>query len=41
MWGPDHEDASELLRLSGQMPQLNSATEQTLALMRRGENYRS
>ena len=41
MWGPDHEDASDLLDLSAQMPQLEHATEKTLALIRLCENYRS
>ncbi len=41
MWGPDHEDACDLLDLSAQMPQLEHATQQALAMIRLCENYRS
>jgi hypothetical protein len=39
-WGPDHEDASDLLDLSAHMPQLVHAAEQALAMIRLCENYR-
>ena len=41
MWGPDHEDVSDLLDLSAQMPQLGHAAQKTLAMIRLCENYRS
>ena len=39
MWGPDHEDVSDLLDLSAQMPQLEHAAQKTLAMIRLCENY--
>jgi hypothetical protein len=41
MWGPDHEDVTDLLDLSAQMPQLEQAAQKTLAMVRLCENYRS
>ncbi len=41
MWGPDCEDAKDVLRLSGQLPQLEQEVEKMLSLNRLCENYQS
>jgi hypothetical protein len=40
MWGPDHEDAEDMLRLSAQLPQMQHEVDKTLAIIRLCENYR-
>ena len=39
MWGPDHEDAKDVLALSSQMPHLEQEVEKVLDLIRLCENY--
>lgn len=41
MWGPDLEDAKDVLRLTGQLPRLEHQVEKTLSLVQLCENYRS
>jgi hypothetical protein len=39
MWGPDSEDAKDVLRLSGQVPHLEQEFGEVLGLIRLCENY--
>ena len=39
MWGPDCEDARDVLRLSRQLPRLEQEVERVLGLIRLCENY--
>jgi hypothetical protein len=41
MWGPDYQDAMDVLRLSAQMPDLTLEVEKILCMIRLCENYRS
>jgi hypothetical protein len=41
MWGPDHEEADEILEMSVQMPQLEPEAQKILRMIRLCENYRS
>jgi hypothetical protein len=41
MWGPDYEDAMDVLDLSAQMPSLEHEIQKILAMMQLCENYRS
>ncbi len=41
MWGPDDEDAMDVLRLSAQLPHLTQEVEKILSMIRLCENYRS
>ena len=41
MWGPDDEDAMDVLQLSAQLPYLTQEVERILSMMRHCENYRS
>jgi hypothetical protein len=41
MWGPDHDDVSDLLDLTDQRPQLEHTAQKTLAMLRLCDNYRS
>ena len=41
MWGPDHDDLSDLLELADQMPQLEHTAQKILTILRLCENYRS
>lgn len=41
MWGPDGEDAKDVLRLSRQVPHLEQEVERVLGLIRLCENYLS
>ena len=41
MWGPDLEDAKDILSLSGQLPRLEHDVEKTLSLVQLCENYPS
>ena len=40
MWGPDHEDAEDMLQLSVQRPHLEQEAEKMLRMIRLCENYR-
>jgi len=40
MWGPDHEDAKDMLQLSAQLPQVKQDVQKTLDLIRLCEEYR-
>jgi rhodanese-related sulfurtransferase/quercetin dioxygenase-like cupin family protein len=40
MWGPDHEDAKDVLQLSAQLPHLEQEAEKMLGMIRLCENYR-
>lgn len=40
-WGPDGEDAKDVLRLSSQVPHLEQEVERVLCLIRLCENYLS
>jgi hypothetical protein len=40
MWGPDHEDAKDMLQASAQSPHLEQEVEKMLGIIRLCENYR-
>ena len=40
MWGPDHEDAKDMLRLSAQLPHLEQEAEKMLRIIRLCKSYR-
>ncbi len=41
MWGPDLEDAKDILSIAGQLPRLEHDVEKTLSLVQLCENYPS
>ncbi len=41
LWGPDHEDADDVLHLSAQMPRLGHEALKILSMIRICDNYRS
>lgn len=41
MWGPDHDDADDLLEMSTHMPRLEPEVQKILAMIRLCEDYRS
>ena len=40
MWGPDHEDAKDMLQLSAQLPHVEQEVQKMLDMIRLCENYR-
>ncbi len=41
MWGPDYEDAMDVLGLTAQLPELTQEVEKILCMIRLCENYKS